>query len=435
MSVKEMTDELNALVNRGAELDAKARAEKRSLSGEEMAEGERILGAIAELKGKIDQAKAGEDLMAQLQGLTPVTEASAVEDQTDTKGSVGERFVKNREFTAWHAELAGPDGVIPESRKHFQSPAFRIGGLKDLILAGSRAADGGLLVQPDRVAGVEPLFREPALVTGMVDRRSTTSDTIEFVVQNARTNNAKMVEEAASTGNGQDGTLTLTKGKKPISSFELEKKTAVVKTGATLIPVTRRALADAAQLRGLIDAELRGNLQELLEGQIVKGDGAGENFTGILNTSGVQSVNQAAIGAGVTDTAEKIIIGVRKARRLIRSVGHTAPTAVLINPADAEAVDLARLKNGEFLGNGPFQFTSLPLWGLPRVESEHVEEGTLLVGDFKQATLWDRENVTIYMTESHADWFQYNLIALLGEFRAAFGVRRPAAFAKITLNA
>lgn len=432
-AITALQDELKSLATQGFELDAKARAEDRALTGEERQEAERILARTAELKGQILDAERGQELMAQLQGLQPVSETKAAPDEPKG-GSVGARFVTNREFKAWHDELAGPNGVIPESRKHFQSPAFHIGGLKDVILAGSRDVDGGVAVAVDRQPGIDPLWREPAVVAGLIDRRSTASDTVEYVVQKTRANNAKMVEEAASTGDGKNGDITLTKGKKPISSFELEKKVAVVKTGATIIPATRRVLADVAQLRSLIDSELTGNLNELLEQQIVTGDGSGENFTGILNTSGLQTVNQATIGSGVTDTAEKIIIGVRKARRLIRSVGHTNPTAVLINPADAEAVDLARLKNGEFLGNGPFTWAALPLWGLPRVESEHVEEGTLLVGDFKQATLWDRENVTIYMTESHADWFQYNLIALLGEFRAAFGVRRPAAFAKITLN-
>jgi HK97 family phage major capsid protein len=65
--------------------------------------------------------------------------------------------------------------------------------------------------------------------------------------------------------------------------------TETVKTIAEWVPATKRGLADASQLRGLIDQELRDDLAETEEDQIVNGSGSGENLRGILNTSGIQA--------------------------------------------------------------------------------------------------------------------------------------------------
>ena len=48
----------------------------------------------------------------------------------------------------------------------------------------------------------------------------------------------------------------------------------------------KRALSDAAQIRGIIDQELRDDLAEELEDQILNGNGVGENFTGMLQHGG-----------------------------------------------------------------------------------------------------------------------------------------------------
>ena len=73
--------------------------------------------------------------------------------------------------------------------------------------------------------------------------------------------------------------------------------------------------------------------------------------------------------------------------------------------------------------------------GIPVVESESQAEGVGLLGDFAKAVLWDREQTTVTMTDSHADFFIRNLVAILAEERLAFGVTRPTAFVSLDLTA
>jgi HK97 family phage major capsid protein len=75
------------------------------------------------------------------------------------------------------------------------------------------------------------------------------------------------------------------------------------------------------------------------------------------------------------------------------------------------------------------------VWNLPVIETEAVPQGTGYVGDFRKAVLWDREQATVKVTDSHLDFFVRNLVAILAEMRAAFGVLQPSAFVEIDLTA
>jgi HK97 family phage major capsid protein len=239
---------------------------------------------------------------------------------------------------------------------------------------------------------------------------------VEYVRQGTHTNNAAMVAEATAT---DDGT-----GEKPESAMVLAIIQETVKNIAHWIPATRRALADAGQLRTLIESFLRYGLDATLENQIVNGSGSGENFRGILNTNGISTQAYA------TD----ILTTARKARTKVLTQGRAMPTAYLMHPLDWEAFDLTQDAEDRYYFGGPSVIGNPRLWGLPVIESEFIAQGTALVADWRMAALWMREQAAIYISDSHSDFFVRNLIAILAEERAAFGVIRPAAFVSIDLT-
>jgi HK97 family phage major capsid protein len=109
--------------------------------------------------------------------------------------------------------------------------------------------------------------------------------------------------------------------------------------------------------------------------------------------------------------------------------------AYLMHPLDWEAFDL--LKDGEdrYYFGGPTVLGNPRLWGLPVIESEACTQGVGFVGDFRQVIIWDREQTTIRMSDSHSDFFVRNMVAILAELRAAMGVFRPAAIVELDLTA
>jgi HK97 family phage major capsid protein len=415
---------------------AKAESENRNFSEEERAQvtahmelARKAHSSILELDG---DAKLLEDLNALGR---PIGELAKGGGLKLGKGeTLGERFTGATEFAGWMKSIA-PNGQVPDKAKNLNSPAFAFDmselGRKALV-TGLSDTSGGALVQVDRLGLADNgTFQRPLSVRNLVTNGTTGSDQVEYARVTGFTNNAAPVGEATTaagaTAPEAAGALVLPAGSgvKPESGLTLEKVTANVKTIAHWIPATKRALSDAAQIRTLIDNFLEYGLEEELEDQIVTGDGTGENFEGILDVSGTQ--------AQAWDT--DLFTTTRKARRKVRTVGRAVPTAYLFNPEDNERIDLATDANDRFYGNGPFALGPDVLWGLPRVESEAVPVGTGIVADFRQAILWDREQAAIQVSDSHADFFIRNLVAILAEMRAAFGILRPKAFVVIDLSA
>lgn len=410
-----------------------AEKDSRDLSTEERAKVSAHITRATELKASGVERDAIAQQLADLSDGVGMTDDNG--DKPDrpagyaSRGgkSLGRSFTESAEFKALLA--TAPNGKFNEKARVQQPQPY---GVKDLLTGADNTDSAGTLVQSDRRGLLDPFYSRPLTVRDLVTKGTTGSDTIEYVRLVSVTNNAAPVAEATSsaapTSVDAGGALVPNAGGgyKPESAMVFEKATTTVKTLAHWLPATKRALSDAGQIRTLIDDFLRYGLEEELEDQMVSGNGTGENFAGIANTSGVQT--QAAPSGALT-----IMDTTRMARRKVRIGGRAIPTAYVMNPIDWETIELMKNANDVYYGAGPFAMTPPRLWGLPVVESEAIPQGTAYVGDWTKAVLYDREQASITVTDSHADFFIRNLVAILAELRAAFAVLRPAAFVKITV--
>ena len=401
-------------------------SQKASDAGRDMTEDERhtydtSMKVLHEVLGGIKAVKADEVVMAEAKYFA---DSVGVAEKAEIKSrvrSLGLTVVDSPEFKSMLGSF--PEGRIP-SKGRVQSASISVKS----VFTGASSTSAGAFVVNDRTDIVEMLGRKPLTVRDLVSKRRTTSDAVEFVRQSSHTNNAAVVAEATSAAGPTvvSGVLTNNAGAglKPEGAWAFEVVTANVKTIAEFVPVTKRALADVAQLEGLINDELAADIAEAEEGQILNGNGSGENFTGITATSGIQTQ------AFSTDLFETVRKGVTK----LRTVGRVNPTALVLNPSDAEAIDLTKDAQDRYYYGGPSVVGQRTLWGVPVVESETQTAGGGLLGDFSKAVLWDREQTTVTMTDSHADFFIRNLVAILAEERLAFGVTRPTAFCTVAFS-
>ena len=429
--MKELKERFNANLRAQREIAARAEAEGRGFTDEERADLKAKQAELADLGKQIANHPSNEDdglklAMASLVEFDgPVeTPAAAPKGRRET---IGAKFVNSPQFKDFMAQF--PGGRIPDSANGLRSaPVF----YNDL-LTGASDTSAGAFVATDITGIYESLGRRPLTIRDIISVRQTDSDLVEFVRQVTRVNAAAPVKEAVSAyaigATDPDGTIgvvdAVEAGVKPESEMTFEKVTTPVITIAHWVPATKRSLSDASQLRGIIDQELRDGLEDELEDQIMEGSGSGENFRGIGNTVGVQ--------AQAWDT--NILTTTRKARTKVRTVGRAIPTAFVLHPNDWETIDLLQDNEARYYAGGPFNLMTPRLWGLPVVESEAVTAGIGYVGDFRKAVLWDREAASISVSDSHADFFIRNLVAILAELRAAFGVIRPTAFVEIDLTA
>lgn len=349
----------------------------------------------------------------------------------NTQGKTfGELFTESPAYSDFIGRFAN-NGVIPNSVKGVQSNPFQTPDMKAL-LTGASATSAGAAVRNDLYAPIVDLAGERELsVYDLITKGTTESDTVEYVRVTSKTNAAAPTAEATSaafaTQDGTTGALipAVGGGYKPESAMALEVVSAAVKTIAHWIPITKRAASDASQVRTLVDNFLRYGLNEELEDQIIAGSGAGENFTGILSSS------PQTVGSAGTD-----LDAIVDAIKAVRVTGRRKPTGLVIHPNDWYSTGFLTSKDsqGNYLVGDPRASVDQlnTLWGLNVVVSESVTENTALVGDFRQAVLWEREGVSLLVSDQHQDFFTRNLLAILAEMRAAFGVLDPQAFCTVT---
>jgi len=345
--------------------------------------------------------------------------------------SIGDLFLASPEFKALNGGRNGANMPSP-----FQIGASLTSDLrfKDIYtttpsgtLARGAAADFGsvqrdpMVMPPQRVKRVRDLFPS----------RTTTAAVIEyfrmlgFTSVGGGTNNAATVAER-NAGNTNFAA-------KPQSSMVFEGHQAPVRTIAHWEAAHRNVLADEPQLRSIIDNELMYGLRLQEDAQILHGDGNGENLTGVLQTSGIQTYDWS--DGATLPVADTKADAIRRAATL-SFLAYYEPSGVVLHPNDWEDIELTKDSNGQYLVAVSVALGGEPkVWRLPVVESPAMTEGVALVGAFGTgAQLYDREQANIRISEQHADFFVRNAIVILAEQRLALAVKRPESFVKVTFD-
>lgn len=411
--------------------DAREIVEKAVSEGRPMTEEERNKSV-----NMINEAKQGLDDAA-LQRKINELEAEAVrgeEQKSQSAADLGSQFINSEAFKGWMKQVA-PNGHIPENAKGLGSPAFSVKMPLDKkdVITGLSSTSAGAFIQNEDSGMYGRLGYKPPTIRDLISVRQTSTDVVDFVTQTAKITQAAPVAEATSaaaptvvtTAAGEPLVYTSTVtnnaggGYKPEAALTYARVSAAVETIAAWLPVTKRAMADAAQLRGIINQELREALDEKLEYQLLEGSGSSPELVGVKNTSGILT---QAFGTDLLTTSRKAITN-------LVTNGNEYPTAFVLAPADWESLELALFSAAPYL---PYQKT---LWRVPVVEYYGLTAKTGYLANWRKAVLWDREQASISISDSHADFFIRNLLAVLGEVRAAFGIIKPKAFVKIATAA
>lgn len=332
--------------------------------------------------------------------------------------SMAQEFLNAPEFKDW-LKFVAPQGKVGSGR--LESPSIPVSlSIKSLITGVSLGRESGSgMVRPD-YAGIVPFLLRPLTLRDVITVSGTGSDLVEFTRISSFTNSAAPTAEATT------GALDSTSGLKPESALTTDIVKEPVRSIPHWIPITRRAMMDAPQMEGYVNDLLMQGVEITLEDQMITGDGTGENLTGLDNTPGITIQNPVE-----TSGAIDLLKTTRQARTKVRTQGRARPTAYVMHPNDWEQFDVLSAPNsGNFYFGGPLNMGTPRLWGVPVIESEAVLEGTFYVGDMKQAVLWDREQASIRVSDSPDNYFLRNLLAILCELRAAFGVLRPSAIVR-----
>ncbi|SHP85347.1 HK97 family phage prohead protease [Mycobacteroides abscessus subsp. abscessus] len=262
---------------------------------------------------------------------------------------------------------------------------------------------------------ITPKARPQRLIDLLATRKPLSENSFEYLRQTVRTNNAAPVP---------DGAL------KPTSILTATPITDRARVIAHLSePVVIRLLEDHRELERWLHSEMEEGVLDALEQQVISGNGSGENMVGLLTVAGTTPVPFA------TDKTTTL----RKARTALQLLGER-PNAVVLNPLDAEDVDLTRWgASGGFLLDGfaDTNASSGNVFGgnqIQRVISPSVPAGTAIVGDWEQLRLYVREAVRLQI-DTAGELFTHNQVVFRAEGRYGLGILRPSAFAVVDLVA
>ena len=199
---------------------------------------------------------------------------------------------------------------------------------------------------------------------------------------------------------------------KPEAALTFTPESAPLDTLAHWIQITRQALEDATYIRSVIEGKLRRGVTLAIVDAIQA------------------AITAATLPGAIVPTGGNLIEAIRVGVGTVQSNGYN-PNAVILNPADWAAMDIAVM--GGTL-NGPTVGSNF--WGLTPIASTIQAAGTALVGDFKSGVTWfDRNVSSVFMSDSHQDLFIKNTLVILAETRGKAAVPEPLALCECSVSA
>jgi HK97 family phage major capsid protein len=294
----------------------------------------------------------------------------------------------------------------------------------------SLTASAGSLIRPDRDPEVYSNPKRPMRIRDLIPTIPTQSGSVEVMRQNVFTNNAGPQTASGDNPSGAIGGGELQAKNQSNITWSLE--TYPVRTIAHWVPASRQALSDAPMLRSLIDTELTYGLDLESDAQLLLGDGTGQNVTGIMVDADVSDIGGLAAGTTTADIPSAMIDHIRSAVTTCQTFEYYNVNGVVLNPIDWEKIETAKATDGHYLMLTLPQNGAEPrVWRIPVIVTNAMPAGDFLLGDWVMgAKVYDRESVTVRVSESHADYFVKNGVAVLAEERYTLAVNRPKAFCK-----
>ncbi|MDX1219053.1 phage major capsid protein [Sinorhizobium medicae] len=313
----------------------------------------------------------------------------------DAQKSIGEQFVDSEGYKAFAAT-----GF---------SKTARAGDLQIKATLTSATTDAagsvGDAVQNTRLPGVMPLPQRRLTVRDLLSQGRMDGSTLEYVKETGFTNNAAPVAETAA---------------KPESDLKFDLVTTSAKVIAHWMKASRQILSDVSQLRSTIDQRLLYGLAYKEEGQLLNGDGTGQNLLGIIP--------QATAYAAPIALTDPTSIDMVRLMMLQAALAEYPATGIVMHPSDWAWAETLKDTTGRYIIGNPQGSISPTLWGLPVVATQSMTVDKVLVGAFKLAAqVFDRWEARVEAGYVNDD-FTKNLVTILAEERLALAVYRPEAF-------
>lgn len=258
-------------------------------------------------------------------------------------------------------------------------------------------------INPEYRAGITGYANIKVNARDLFSIGSTSGDAVKYVKETGYVNNAGIKEEGVKAGE---------------SSFALIQETALVKTISTFLVISKEMLSDVDGITSYIANRAPAKLREKESAELLFGTG---DLKGVATTALPFSGTTITLGTGATPNQYDVL---RVAVDLVSKSNYSA-TAIMMNGTDKAKLELAKDSTGAYL----FPSGNMSVAGVPIVESNSIDEGKFLVGDFRMgAEIKERQGVTVEFFNQDADNAQKGLVTVSVSERIALPVYHNGAF-------
>lgn len=331
MNLKERRE---AAYNEAAALIDKVKAGDESA----VAKAEAKMAEVKEIDAKMARQKKGAALIQAIGGLQDHEETPTLSDAHAAKRQVGA-----------HVSFRGLAGKAAGMTDYSRTVGGY--GIKGLVPAGETVVDMPL-VNSDPIPADASLVR-PRRLLDHLTAVPRTSPIYSFLKQ-------APVADAGGAGVVAPG------AEKPVKKLAVSRVDSRLRVVAVLSePLDRFLLEDASNLQSWVSSQLTDAIEAELENQILTGSGDGEDFVGLVNTSGIQTQSYD------TDLLVTSKIAVSK----IQVLG-LEPAFIALAPSDWLAVQTFRDSTGAFYTGGPIDVSASKLWGVDVISVPGITAGT-----------------------------------------------------------
>ncbi|MDR5778772.1 phage major capsid protein [Caballeronia sp. LZ065] len=298
-----------------------------------------------------------------------------------------------------------------------QLQAFKSGEAKEARVVINSYGTKATVVSDGATPSITPFAQTVAGITAPLFE----TPTLESLLPHAQMGTGKIEWTREAAGADWTGAVQAEQGDaKKQAAVTFENLSANASTIAVYIKASEQALDDSSGLAAYIEQRLSDGIAVGTEAQILNGTGTNGQMSGILLTGNHVALNTTGLAAGATGLDR-----LRRARTQVRNAFGRA-NAVLLNPNDAEDLDLIKDSEGRYILGGPSSGAPAALWGMQPVETTAIEEGDFVALDTQRsATIYDRQELVLTIGRDGDDLTK-NLITIRAEVRKTLAVNRPA---------
>lgn len=268
------------------------------------------------------------------------------------------------------------------------------------------------IAQPYQRPGIITKPEQPLTIEGLFPHIPVSVPAINYLKEGAYTANVEVTAEGSEF---KETTFTA-------PSLQVAN---VVDVGH-YCKLTQQVIDDAAAYASYIDNKMLYAVNLMVDKQLITGTGSASQLPGIMLTANHTDAS-ATYNAMLPDSGATLFDLALAIRSAMEQTWYS-PEAFLLHPADWTALCMAKDAQGRYILGGPQAMATRSLWGVRVIATPNVPQGKFIMGNFTLgASIYDRQSLTVAMTDSDDRDFRSMIISVRVNRRLAFAVENPNA--------